>query len=55
MVFAGLTSVIAKLGMKNLNSDVALSIRTAVVLCLIVAYRRLGQPTFLRSNTRLPK
>lgn len=31
MLFAGLTSVIAKYGMKNLSSDVALSIRTIVV------------------------
>ena len=31
MLFAGLTSVIAKFGMKNLSSDVALSIRTLVV------------------------
>jgi transporter family protein len=37
MLFAGLTSVIAKYGMKNLSSDVALSIRTAVVFMLITA------------------
>jgi transporter family protein len=35
MVFAGLTSVIAKFGMKNLSSDVALSIRTMVVFGII--------------------
>jgi transporter family protein len=37
MVFAGLTSVIAKFGMKSLSSDVALSIRTAVVFTIITA------------------
>jgi transporter family protein len=37
MVFAGLTSVIAKFGMKNMNSDVALSIRTAVVFSIVAA------------------
>ncbi len=37
MLFAGLTSVIAKYGMKNLSSDVALSIRTAVVFMLVTA------------------
>ncbi|WP_394758200.1 EamA family transporter [Flavobacterium sp.] len=36
MLFAGLTSVIAKYGMKNLSSDVALSIRTIVVFFIIV-------------------
>jgi bacterial/archaeal transporter family protein len=36
MLFAGLTSVIAKFGMKNLSSDVALSIRTTVVFLIVV-------------------
>ena len=31
MFFAGLTAVIAKSGMKELSSDVALSVRTTVV------------------------
>ncbi len=35
MLFAGLTSVIAKFGMKNLSSDVALSIRTMVVFSIV--------------------
>ncbi len=35
MLFAGLTSVIAKFGMKNLSSDVALSIRTMVVFTIV--------------------
>lgn len=37
MLFAGVTSVIAKFGMKNLSSDVALSIRTLVVFSIITA------------------
>lgn len=36
MIFAGLTSVIAKFGMKNLSSDVALSIRTMVVFSIVM-------------------
>ncbi|GGD48275.1 membrane protein [Emticicia aquatilis] len=36
MIFAGLTSVIAKFGMKNLSSDTALSIRTSVVFGIIM-------------------
>ena len=37
MLFAGITSVIAKFGMKNLSSDTALAIRTAVVFILVLA------------------
>jgi bacterial/archaeal transporter family protein len=36
MFFAGLTSVIAKLGMKNVPSDVALFVRTMFVSCFVV-------------------
>ena len=36
MVFAGLTSVIAKFGMKDLSSDTALAIRTIVVFLIVV-------------------
>jgi len=36
-VFAGLTSVIAKAGLKTLSADVALAVRTAVVFVLITA------------------
>jgi bacterial/archaeal transporter family protein len=36
MLFAGLTSVIAKFGMKDLNSDTALAVRTAVVFGIII-------------------
>jgi transporter family protein len=37
MLFAGLTSVIAKFGMQNLNSDTALAFRTAVVFTIVTA------------------
>lgn len=35
MLFAGMTSVIAKFGMKDLSSDTALAIRTAVVFFIV--------------------
>ncbi len=37
MIFAGITSVLAKFGMKNLSSDTALAIRTSIVFSIIVA------------------
>jgi bacterial/archaeal transporter family protein len=37
MLFAGLTSVVAKFGMTNLSSDTALAIRTLVVLSIVLA------------------
>lgn len=37
MIFAGITSVLAKFGMKNLNSDTALVIRTSIVFSIILA------------------
>ncbi len=37
MIFAGFTSVIAKFGMKDLSSDAALAIRTAVVFTIVIA------------------
>lgn len=36
MLFAGLTSVMAKFGMENLSSDAALAIRTAVVFFVVL-------------------
>ncbi|HSH66908.1 MAG TPA: EamA family transporter [Bacteroidia bacterium] len=35
MVFAGLTSVIAKLGMKNVSSDLGLTVRITMIFVLI--------------------
>lgn len=37
MLFAGLTSVIAKFGMKDLSSDTALAVRTSVVFTIVIA------------------
>ena len=37
MIFAGITSVLAKFGMKNMNSDTALAIRTSIVFSIIIA------------------
>lgn len=37
MVFAGLTSVIAKFGMSELSSDTALAVRTTVVFSIVLA------------------
>ena len=36
MLFAGITSVVAKSGMKDLSSDTALAIRTSVVFLIII-------------------
>lgn len=35
MIFAGLTSVIAKLGLKNVSGDIGLAVRTCFVFILI--------------------
>lgn len=35
MIFAGITSVVAKFGMKGLSSDVALAVRTTVVFSIV--------------------
>lgn len=37
MLFAGLTSVMAKFGMKDLSSDTALAVRTSVVFSMVMA------------------
>lgn len=37
MLFAGITSVVAKFGMKDLSSDTALVIRTSIVFLIVVA------------------
>lgn len=47
MVFAGLTSVIAKFGMKDLNSDTALAVRTAVVFSIVIANAFLFRNAFV--------
>jgi len=43
-VFAALTAVFAKMGLKDVNSDLATAIRTAIILCItwgIVFYKGL--------------
>lgn len=45
-VFAAATSILAKIGIKNINSDLATAIRTAVILFFtwgIVLYKGLGK------------
>ena len=54
MLFAGLTSVIAKFGMKNLSSDVALSIRTTVVLIIAITNALLFTNAFIQIK-QVPK
>ena len=44
-VFAALTAVFAKMGLKDVNSDLATAIRTAIILCItwgIVFYKGLS-------------
>lgn len=38
MVFAGLTSVIAKMGLKNVSSDTGLAVRTVPVVIIVAVY-----------------
>jgi transporter family protein len=38
MIFAGLTSVLAKYGLQNINSDLGLGIRTATIFMLVTAF-----------------
>lgn len=38
MVFAGLTSILAKYGLENINSDLGLGIRTATIFLLVTSF-----------------
>ncbi len=38
MIFAGLTSVLAKYGLQNINSDLGLGIRTTTIFILITSF-----------------
>lgn len=38
MIFAGVTSVLAKYGLQNINSDLALGIRTATIFILVTTF-----------------
>ncbi len=42
MIFAGLTSVLAKYGLKNIHPDLGLGIRTAVIFFLITLINVVG-------------
>ena len=57
MAFAGLTSVIAKYGMKNVSGDSALAVRTSVVFVLIwlnvFMFNRLPQLSLLTKKDLL--
>ncbi len=48
MFFAGITSVLAKFGMKNLNSDTALVIRTFIVFMLVTFNAFLFKDAFVQ-------
>lgn len=53
MLFAGITSVIAKYGMKNVSGDTALTVRTSMVFILVwVNAFALNNVTKLRLLTR---
>lgn len=38
MIFAGLTSILAKYGLQNINSDLGLGIRTATIFVLVTTF-----------------
>jgi transporter family protein len=42
MVFAGLTSVLAKYGLQNVNADLGLGIRTTTIFFIITAINLIG-------------
>jgi len=46
MFFAGLTSVVAKFGMKDMSSDSALAVRTAVVFAFVIGNAFLFKDAF---------
>lgn len=54
MVFAGVTSVLAKYGLQNINSDLGLGIRTTTVFFIIVVFNlatdKLKDLTFLTNK-----
>jgi transporter family protein len=42
MLFAGLTSVLAKYGLQNVSADFGLAVRTAVIFAIIMAINVIG-------------
>ena len=57
MVFAGITAVIAKLGMKSVSGDVALAVRTTLIFALVwinsLAFRQVTELKLLTRNDLL--
>ena len=43
MIFAGLTAVLAKFGLQNINPDLGLGIRTSVIFVIILAIIIIGE------------
>ena len=43
-VFAGFTSVIAKLGLAGISEDLGLAVRTCFVFLLVMAFASVGVP-----------
>jgi bacterial/archaeal transporter family protein len=54
MVFAGITSVIAKFGMKDMSSDSALAVRTTVVFVFVILNAFLFKNAFTKYEKPLP-
>lgn len=54
MVFAGVTAVIAKAGMRNVSGDTALVVRTSLIFLLVwinaLAFRHVGKLALLTSR-----
>lgn len=38
MIFAGITAILAKYGLKNTNADLALGIRTAIIFIAVIGF-----------------
>ena len=56
-LFAALTAIFAKIGLKDINSDLATAIRTSVVLCItwgiVVAGNHVGEAKGITAHTWL--
>lgn len=55
MAFAGLTSVVAKFGMKDMSSDSALAVRTAVVFAFVIGNAFLFKNAFNEIKKAAPR
>ena len=57
MLFAGITAVIAKLGMRNVSGDVALAVRTTLIFALVwtnsLVFRQVTELKLLTRNDLL--